>query len=845
MAAKRHGNFQLKVPSASYKKARLEIEMVSSQQYHQHRQQQQPAVRTPTAVVQSSDSLWGEEDDEFIMLASQAVEEVELFQHSQTADVTFGRFAKQAVPSSTQAMSSDELMPPPAATGVPGPSRVRPAAEKKVLPEVIDLLTDGDDDVFTENYDDIEKHIDNFFNNEVDDDFKLDDIRQEDAGEPVPVEEPKPVQAAGPSRPRFLPTQVDREAQLNAAKKKEHAQDLQIKFLTNQLEKASKKTEQIQKECNEALERLHTREGEAAVLRYQLENAKSINDQLRLDKMKESETAAKEWATKIKDLSNVIVAQQSELEFKSLEMMNLRTKRMSNSFRGAADKSILYEPPVTKQDFRIHHRKVKLFLHRATLSYEIDPKIFDRSLETISNNRLATFSKGDSVIFHCLGSLQTHLSQLAAQRRPPPPESIDAIIATSTQALTETLKYANQLKLVRVKYKHLGPKVAFEFLCKNAKRTRLFDGGEVNINQRDAIFPDEQAVLVRRFLAALAILGRYVAPLAVSLVRSHCTAVLGKALNKIGYAVELYQHLGMVTAAAAVLRSLCYHVGAMEERAVAVMNLFKSIVYCRPDSALTLTYLSEALCRISDQSIDLLNHLCWRSKPESFKLSETTRTIQFTKDSCVLQIYAALLECSVPQNRTLTRLEVDRLVANTRHTIFFLRNAVARPVRWIRHFYRHPEQPSRSPTQCQCHIRITNAFVVLLHQVLRCWNQCPLSIANHSMLQIAQDGVLLLYDLFQTVYRGIVLRVGGHAIECRLQASYNWLVQHQDDFRFQDSHKMALRRLNLRLFMDEPLKTGGCEGASSRTDTDSERADQTKQLYEDFFDCKKMALWKI
>lgn len=97
-------------------------------------------------------------------------------------------------------------------------------------------------------------------------------------------------------------------------------------------------------------------------------------------------------------------------------------------------------------------------------------------------------------------------------------------------------------------------------------------------------------------------------------------------------------------------------------------------------------------------------------------------------DSCVLQIYAALLECSVPQNRTLTRLEVDRLVANTRHTIFFLRNAVARPVRWIRHFYRHPEQSSRVPTQCQCHIRITNAFVVLLHQVLRCWNHCPLDI---------------------------------------------------------------------------------------------------------------------
>lgn len=55
---------------------------------------------------------------------------------------------------------------------------------------------------------------------------------------------------------------------------------------------------------------------------------------------------------------------------------------------------------------------------------------------------------------------------------------------------------------------------------------------------------------------------------------------------------------------------------------------------------------------------------------------------------------------------------------------------------------------------------------------------------------------------------------------------------------------MALRKLDLRLVMDEPLKTGG-EAASARTDTDSERADQTRQLYEEFFDCKNLALWKI
>ncbi|EAT46648.1 AAEL002238-PA [Aedes aegypti] len=904
MASKRFGNFQLKQPSSSaYKKARLDIDVISSQQYVLQQQQQRTVKTTTTAIAKSSssksDSLWGDEDDEFIILASQAVEEVEMFQQTQmqqqsqalAAEVTFGTFLREEVASSTQTNgekepNSRELMPPPPPVA-PGPSK-----GNSVPISVIDLLTDGDDDVFSEqfseNYDNIEKHIDEFFNNEFDDDFNLDEFRrdgQQRSGpktsppersppKPVPVRANGDIKVGGsvlfkPKQPQSTtealankpvggrafptqhqPSQLGREAIANAAKKKDHEKDMQVRFLTGQLDRASKEREQLKKDYNEVTERLQIRDGEVSILRYEMENIKNQNEQLRMEKMKEKETIKKEWVEKMKDLEKVIVAQKSELEFKNIEMMNLKTKRMSNSFRMDKDGSSK-EKPVTPKDFRIHNRRVLLFQQPSIENYQIDARIFDLSTESISKfsttNRLANFSKEDAVLSQHLGRLQSYLSQMIYLKGAFPEESISTMVLVANQATDEIGKYCNRLALVRVKDAHLSAKVAYDFLCRNSKRNRL-EGPLVNIYQKQPIYLHEKAIVQRRFLAALGLLCRYIPALAVRLVRrwkgtGNCVHMLSRSLVKIGYASDLYGHFGFIAAAGTVLSGLSHHVVLYKQDGRELMDLFKSIVFCRPDSALILSHLSNALYRItsSSSSIDLVNRLCRQSKASDFAANDAYKMIQFTKDSCTLQIYAALLEASVPQNRNLTPTEIHHLVANTRNTIYFLRNSLARPVRWIHQFVRRPEGSVLS--LCQCHVRITNAFVVLLHQVLRCWMQCPLNVDYDTMLQITQNGVLLLFDLFETVYRGEVLQVGRHVIQCRLQATYNWLVQHQSDFRFQPTHRSALQLLDLRLVMEEPLKSSEDPKRMDVDETDSdsaelERRDMYDELYEDFFSSK-------
>ncbi|XP_055547445.1 ATR-interacting protein mus304 [Wyeomyia smithii] len=878
MSSKRFGNFQLKQPSTSYKKARLDIETISSQQYNQRKQQEtaQVKLKTPTAIAKSSstDVLWGDEDDEFIVLASQAVEEVELFHQSQSGDVTFGRFEKAALPCSTQAATkkqdSCELMPPPVA--IPGPSR-----ENQAPIAVINLLEDDDDDVFSEqfdeNYDNIEKHIDEFFNNEFDEVFNLAGLQSSGSGEKIgadqqnglktsPVkktsqeaanEEIKTTTVFKPKQPISRDvgtrkvfngrlqtqqplTQTDREI-----KQEDHGKDLQIRFLTNQLEMASKKTEKLQTDYNDVLERIQIRDGEVSMLRYELKNIKSQNEQLRLEKMKESETIKQELVAKMKSLEKVILVQKTELDFKNVEMMSMRSKRKSHPFR-LMDKTATSGASVTVADFIIHNRRQRIFDGSvAEANITIDPKMFDISAEsTTVNNAISEFSRGDAILSKHLGQMQAFLSVMVSGNGPLQDDTILSATSIANQALLEIYRYCERLQLVQVKEIHMGAKVAFDFLSKNSKKFRL--EGKANICQREPLSLNEKAIIPRRFLAALALLCQFVPSLAVRLVQrvgqqESCINVLSKSLNKISYATELYDHLGMIAASSALLCSLSHHLECLQERGSRVIDLFKSIVYCRPDSALIVTHLSEALYRISscEQSIDLVSYICWRSKPECFSWNRSFRMFQFTKDSCVLQIYATLLEISVPQNRTLDTTEIHRMVESTRNTVYFLRNSLARQVRWVNHF-RKPlfNRESRSaPLFCQCHVRITNSFVVLFHQLLRCWLEHPLSIEFNTMVQITQHGTTLLVDLFRIAYRNDILLIGGYPIQSRLQATYDWLVQHQKDFRFQAVHKKALRLLDLRLLMDDPLKSSDDESKMD-VDSDSAGTDQARRsMYDD------------
>uniref|UniRef100_A0A182F204 Uncharacterized protein n=2 Tax=Anopheles albimanus TaxID=7167 RepID=A0A182F204_ANOAL len=857
--SKRAGHFQLKLPTNA-KKAKLDIEITPSQQSKPSTSKTSANSRSTKPSVENAskiDALWGDEDDEFIVLASQAVEELEMFQQSQvisatqTADLTFGKFSRQ-VKSSTQTVEVSQH-----AAGV---SKPPPLATDKLTAE---LFADGDDDIFTEkfdeNYQNIGNQIDNYFNNEFDEEFNLDEFRQEGQKPAVngriepTVPSPAPSvssefktpaippkvngltsNAANGLKPKAIsPEQTnimlervraEQEAKEKAAKKQEHAKDIQLKFLTKRLEQMERKAETLQKDYNEALEKAQIRDGEVSMLRYELKTVKSTNEQLRMEKIREKETIKKEWVEKLKDLEKVVTAQKVDLDFKELEMANLRSKHLKSSSRSAAPQ----QEQVTEDSFVLSSLLPQLTLDDVEMDGEerqltVDPHIFEISSDGVGpfsrRRKFSNLSQTDALMAHHLSTLQTVLSQIITQTNGSKthPElsgsMLDLVVKSSDQAFAEITQYCHRLAPAQVK----DPESTIGGLDRSSSRLEV--QSPINIFKRDEFCPEEQGKVARRFLALLGLLCRISSELVnKTLLQDDRIRQLARSVKLLSNACTVEKHQGMVMGVAALLKGISYQfprsVEANQPASEQLLALFRSIVLCQTDAPSMMVELSEFLRRMCEghpHSALLIDELCLNGAPVLRDAGKKYRlkAVSFSDETCTLQMYASLLEASVIPNIPYEDWQLKRLLVNVENTIRFLRNAMLRPARWVRNFV-EATSSTADPRVCElCHIRMVSACVVLFHRLLLCWHQNTVHESEdvERLQSAARNGTMLLFDVFHTAYHQKLLRLSGSAIQCRLRIVYHWLRMHQKEFLFLNVHSSALRMLDLRLLMYEPLQS--------------------------------------
>ncbi|XP_035915636.1 uncharacterized protein LOC118513657 [Anopheles stephensi] len=891
--SKRSGYFQLKQPLAS-KKPKLDIEIIPSQQYHPVQPSTSKANNAPNGAAQSSvENLWDDDDDDIIVLASQAVEAYE-------ADITFGKFSR-SVKSSTQ--RTTEVVTT-GHSGAKGPGKV----PDKLVAE---LFADGEDDLFSEKLDDNYRNFDNaindYFNNN-DDDFNLDEFRQQEQAplvggrrEPVP---PKPVkleedfkvppapppvvkledepvgklfpkQEETPStsrlgmfRPKIpsaqsfkaaptptppakpVPSVPPKETQ---TQKQEQAKDIQVKFLTKHVEQLVKKVDSLQKDFNEAVEKVQVKDGEVSMLRYELKMVKSTNEQLRLEKIREKETIQKEWVEKMKNLEKTISAQKVENEFKEMEIMNLKTKRLNATLRCADVPSAAAQldpaPAVTEDCFILSDMMPKLALTEQAVdqyeAYQIDPLLFanptDSSAQGRKLRKYSRITRNEFAIADQLVLLQTILSQLlsnataygvGSERMQLTADKYPIVAIATEKALNEIVLYCQRLgQQNEAELRASASGRSSERSVQGRQRSKMELATPVNIFQQEKLFVGEQAIVIRRFLALVGLYCRISDELVVEgLLKKGLVSRLAGDIKKISNASFLVALHGMITGAAALLNGISFRSRRIKQygkNGPQLIELFRSIVLCQTDAPSSLVELSDFLRRLSQitdggTASKLLNRLCISHQPvenQPGRKQYRLKSISFSQETCTLQMYAALLEASVRHHVRYEGWQLKPLLKNTENTIHFLRNVLLQPVGWIQSFY-----DRNDPTGCElCHIRTVAAFVALLHRVLLCWNQRTVreEADVRSIQRIAQHATLLLYDLFQTAYHKKLLRLGGHTVRYRLRAVYNWLKMYEKEFHFLHVHSITLGMLDMRLLMSDPLR--------SSLETDGEESEQEKK----------------
>ncbi|XP_053673743.1 uncharacterized protein LOC128724003 [Anopheles nili] len=868
--SKRSGYFQLKEPFAA-KKPKLDLEIIPSQQYKPQPSTSTSNTSAKVAVENEALNLWDDDDDEIILRATQAVE----------ADITFGKFSR-SVSSSTQmlleAHSSHNMTKP----------------QDKLFAELLDVPMSQKDDEY--NYPAKGNKIDELFIQEFNEDFNLKQyelIEQIPPNRsridppkatvefkaPAPVFKPyttdiatshaikreetpstsglafKPKTATVPSQsfklslPKATPSssaKTEQEAKDSASIKQDRAKDIQVKFLTKHVQDLDKKVENLQKDYREAFDKLQVKDGEVSMLRYELKMVKGTNDQLRLEKISEKETISKEWLEKIKDLEKIIMAQKAELDFKDMEVMNLKTKRLNSSIRVAEQQSKSVDAKSAPVELEAPDKKANnapSFILSDALSklsfddrmddidrFEIDPQAFSISPDGAvhdgrKSRKFSKLSRTESLISEHLISLQTYLSQMVSNvmtsgSNSPmrlSAEMLPKVVLATEKGLNEVIQYCQRLGQQK---EHAASQCSagqlVERTAEGCSTSRIDHSCAMNIFQPDKLFVGEQAIVMRRFLALVAIFCRCSADLVTNhLLKSGQILQLANSFKCISITSVPYELHGVITAAATLLNGIIFRGRLLKtfgENGSQLMELFRSIVVCQTDAPSSLVELSQFLCQLSayaqDGSVlELLNLLCYGHLPTGQSDSKRLyrmKSISFSKETCTLQMFAALLESSVRQHVTYERWQLKPLLANAEYTINFLRNSLFRPSNWVKLFLYKDD-----PTGCDlCHIRMVSAFIKLFHRVLLCWNQQTVweeqDIAR--VHGIAQNGLLLMYDLFQTAYRKKLLLFCSHEVRYRLRISYDWLKMYEKDFRFQHVHSTTLGLLDMRLLMSDPLR---------------------------------------
>uniref|UniRef100_A0A182NFC1 Uncharacterized protein n=1 Tax=Anopheles dirus TaxID=7168 RepID=A0A182NFC1_9DIPT len=670
-----------------------------------------------------------------------------------------------------------------------------------------------------------------------------------------------------PQPPKMVPAAPPKPEPESMTKKQEHAKDIQVKFLTKHVEQLAKKVEMLQKDYNEAMEKTQVKDGEVSMLRYELKMVKGTNEQLRSEKIREKETIQKEWIEKMRNLEKTIATQKLENDFREMEIMNLRTKHLNASTRvmevrecaervpGVGSKNrapdateadsfilsellpalSLSEPTLQEQSAEVLHFDPRVFLHPTDSGAKQEGKL--RKHSRLTRNERAVDDQFVTLQTCLLQLLRDIATDAGGCSRLHLSAELFPLVAEATETgLNEIVLYCRRLAQQQdFEVRQGGGAVAArgtERSVQGRARSKMELTAPVNVFQQEPLFVGEQAIVIRRFLAMVGLYCRVSNELVVKrLLERGLVSRLAKDVRRFSSASFLISLHGMVTGAAALLNGLSFRPQRLKtyaEKGSDLMDLFRSIVLCQTDTPSSLVELSEFLRRLSqvnDASVQLLlNRLCTSHQPaeghSTSKKSYRLKSISFSQETCTLQMYAALLESSIRQHVRYAGWQLKPLLKNAENTILFLRNVVRRPIGWIRSFH-----DKSDPNGCDlCHIRMVSAFLVLLYRVLLCWTQRTVLDADDEsgMQRIAQNGVLLMYDLFQTAYRKKLLRVGGHALRYRLRVVYNWLKLYEKELDFRHVHSTTLKMLDMRLLMSDPLRS------SLETDSQGEASGRGK-----------------
>ncbi|XP_017135751.1 ATR-interacting protein mus304 [Drosophila miranda] len=748
-----------------------------------------------------------DDDDDVILMATQIAEaeiEAEAKRKAEATnvtvgDITFSEFAPVRGTTSTQ-----QMFPP--------------AAPPKKKTSTIDM--------------------DAIFGDDEDFDF-LAMALTEDVPRPEPLPQAKAplVLKAGTSKSTTTSITVQQTmTQTNATQARQ--QEHQIKFLMDRIEGLKKDNSKLQKDLGDSNERTEAKSGEVSLLRDELKHLRLQLHASKMEKLALADETNRDCNKKVAEVVKQIAAKDIELKMKNAEYTKLKIQQQArNAHERTMNMSISMLPPATDPS----EQRTLLRLHKLNIHQAV-PRLIANNASVYEYTEEQQKGKKQGTLFEVeLKQLLLNYAQLQSQ-----PESVDSlvqrIVSSVCKVFSEFASYAQSLEFPHncMLYPH-NPYIL------DAQHHSAH-----SLSQPGPLYANERALLLRRYTATLGLICRQQGKIGRALLRQRhndlwLLELAVDAIVKLGFSYEVSEHFGLLEATASLLHSLLREQHHEEERVEELLvELLKQLVFTRP-SPWVFGELSACLLACL-QKPQLLARMCVNS-PKSCFISDRVRSLyRFGPSSCLLQVYAGLLELCFFSETPLQAAHFQLLLSIGGNHVRFAFECFKNPPDFILEmlpYFADDEETdsteatltnrlssssttavhgsasngsctsvptaadsnsnSSTSTSCECYVKLCLSVVTIVFQVMHQWMLHQRKAGTEQVGEISRIAVHLLTLVFHEYYLTCLFRDSEETTKHYLSLVCSWWSEHAALLGFQPIHLRLLSQLEKSHFMLKPL----------------------------------------
>ncbi|XP_052844241.1 ATR-interacting protein mus304 isoform X1 [Drosophila gunungcola] len=752
--------------------------------------------------------FWDDDDDDVILMATQLAEaEIEAEERKKKADpevdvahteVTFSEFA----PMGQGSTSTQQMFPPPP-----------PPPSKKSTSMDMDAIF-GDDDDF---------------------DFLAVTL--------IDTEPQKPPECK-PSTSRSISTAISVQQKtstttMNATQSRQ--QEHQIKFLMDRIEALKQEKSQLEKNLGDSNERNEIKSGEVTLLRDELKHVRQQLQASKMEKLALADETNRDCNKKVAEAAKQIAAKDIELKMKNAEYSKLKTQQRAHEKSMNSSMSIVHAAPdhfEKRASLRLH----RLNIHRSVPRLRIDNAIRFEYTEDEDQGK-----KRRSPFELELKPLLLHYAQLQVQ-----PQSLDNLIPrvlTSVgKVFTEFASYVQRLD-----FPHNCMLYPYNPYNIEEELPRF------SVSQQAALYENEKAVPLRRYIATLALICRQEERISSAILewQQNDLGILDIAIEaviKVGFSYEVSRHFGLLEALASLLNSLLQGKDLLQQNEDLLFNLLKQLVFTRPNPWV-FAEVSSCLLRCLRHP-QLMVKMCVNSHKDCFVSDRVRSVYRFGPDSCLLQVYSGLLELCFFSETPLRNDQFQLLLQIGGNHVRFAFECFKNPpdfiLEMLPYFADDGEEDSGDGTlmkvggnfscsttaavqgsisngsesaaasnsnlnsnsnssssqrgkDCECYVKLCLSAVTIVFQVMHQWMLHERKTGTEEVGEISRIAVHLLTLVFHEYYLTCLFRDSEETTKHYLSLICNWWSEHADLLGFQPIQLRLLKQLVKAHFMLKPL----------------------------------------